>query len=141
MNPMEKLDILGSRIDLPRRAVAIVVVVLIAMSIGSGPARGEDARELLLTYRCYICHADTVTKAGPAYADVAAAYRGDHNAVTRIAAIIRRGQHGSGPWHMPPHPEASAAEARRMARYILSLDSKKNAASPQADGKAEAPAR
>ncbi len=26
-----------------------------------------------------------------------------------------------GPWHMPPHPEVSAAQARVMADYILSL--------------------
>lgn len=28
---------------------------------------------------------------------------------------------GEGPWHMPPHPEVSDADARRMVRYILSL--------------------
>ena len=58
---------------------------------------------------------------GPAFADVAAAYRGQRDAVTRIANAIRAGMRSGGPWHMPPHPEVSPDEARAMARYIMSL--------------------
>jgi cytochrome c551/c552 len=32
-----------------------------------------------------------------------------------------KGSHGNGPWHMPPHPEVSDADAKAMVRYILSL--------------------
>ena len=38
-----------------------------------------------------------------------------------VASILRTGARGGGPWHMPPHPEISDADARRMARYILAL--------------------
>jgi cytochrome c len=103
------------------RGLAVAALTL-ARTAQAADVDADRARGLLTAYKCYICHADDVTKAGPAYVDVAAAYHGDPDAVGRIAAIIRRGQHGGGPWHMPPHPEVSKAEAQVMARYILSLD-------------------
>ena len=75
----------------------------------------------LTHYRCYICHSDRETLVGPAFADVAAAYQGRRDAVPSIAKDIRDGLRTGGPWHMPPHPEVSAEEARAMARYIMSL--------------------
>ena len=47
-------------------------------------------------------------------------YRGKQQADKIVAEKIRSGAHGSGPWHMPPHPEVSKADAATMARYILS---------------------
>ena len=75
----------------------------------------------MLDHKCYICHEDGYAKAGPAFVDIAAAYGRDRRNANYIADVIRRGQHGSSPWHMPPHPEVSRAEARTMARYIMSL--------------------
>jgi cytochrome c len=72
-------------------------------------------------HRCYICHSDQQALAGPAFADIAAAYRDEPRAVGRVADVIRSGAVRGGPWHMPPHPEVSPREAREMARYILSL--------------------
>ena len=80
-----------------------------------------QAPVLLQQYKCYYCHADTEAKAGPAFSDVAARYKGKSQAVGRLIAIVRNGRHGDGPWHMPPHPEVSEADAREMVRYILSL--------------------
>jgi cytochrome c len=86
-------------------------------------AQGERERAvaLLHQYKCYVCHADNEAKAGPAYADVAAWYQGVADAQSRVAAVIGKGAHGPGPWHMPPHPEISKADAKTMARYILSV--------------------
>ena len=92
-----------------------------AAFFGIGAVQAEDASALLEKYKCYICHADNEPKAGPAYTDVARIYRGKPRAVTTVAAIIKKGAHGPGPWHMPPHPEVSDADASKMARYILSL--------------------
>ena len=72
-------------------------------------------------YKCGVCHGIDEAKAGPAYVDVAAKYRKDPAAPGRLAAAIRKGRHGAGPWPMPPHPEVSAADAKTMVRYILSL--------------------
>ncbi len=81
----------------------------------------EDPQILLRRYKCYSCHADRETKTGPAYADVAARYRGDPKAVAALTAALKQGAHGAGPWPMPPHSEVSAGDARTMVRYILSL--------------------
>ncbi|HEX8011299.1 MAG TPA: c-type cytochrome [Casimicrobiaceae bacterium] len=86
-----------------------------------GAARAESAQALLERYRCYVCHADREARTGPAYVDVAARYKADPQAEARLVAEVRKGTHGSGPWRMPPHPEVSAADARTMLRYILSL--------------------
>ena len=101
--------------------LALVLLLSTSAALAAEPAPPLDARALLQQYKCYMCHADDAPKAGPAYSDVAAAYRGNRLAPSSIAAVIRRGQHGSGPWNMPPHPEVSQAEAEAMAQYILSL--------------------
>src|SRR5208282_5628747 len=98
----------------------VLLLFTLAMST-SGVANAQTAQDLLQRYRCYSCHADNETKAGPAYVDVAAKYAGNRQAITIISGFVKKGAHGGGPWHMPPHPEISAADARSMARYILSL--------------------
>jgi cytochrome c len=80
-----------------------------------------DAAAALAHYRCYTCHSDRESLAGPAFADVAARYRDRKDAVSHVAQEIATGVRTGGPWHMPPHPEVSRDEARAMARYIMSL--------------------
>ena len=86
-----------------------------------GVARAQAPQVLLQQYKCYICHADNESKTGPAYADVATRYRGNSQAVAILTAEIKKGVRAGGPWHMPPHPEVSDIDAKKMARYILSL--------------------
>jgi len=113
---------IGSRQFTLPRGIAIGMLVWTATSPAArADPVADDAQRLLGEYKCYICHADHEAKAGPAYADVAARFRARRNAVPLIAAQIRRGMRGGGPWHMPPRPEVSPAEAKTMARYILSL--------------------
>lgn len=84
-------------------------------------AAAGDAPALLAQHRCYICHADRDTVTGPAFADVAAQLRTRQDAVAELAREIRAGLSRGGPWHMPPHPEISQADATIMARYIVDL--------------------
>lgn len=86
-----------------------------------GVVHAQDPQALLEKYKCNACHARNEARTGPAYADVAARYRGDAQAVSVLAATIRSGTQGAGPWHMPPHPEIPEADARKMVRYILAL--------------------
>jgi cytochrome c len=102
-------------------AIALAVLFFAAPFAYAADAPPADPRAYLTRYKCYFCHADRQTKAGPAFADVAARYRGDRDAVARLAREFRRGIRGGGPWHMPPHPEVSAREARAIARYIMGL--------------------
>jgi cytochrome c len=81
-----------------------------------------QATALMKERKCYLCHANNDRVAGPAFSDVAAKYRANPDAVGIIAARVRQGVQGEGPWHMPPHPEISPDEARVIAQYILSLD-------------------
>jgi len=104
-------------------AIGLLGVLTVSpFSSAHASAVAADTQRLLGEYKCYICHADHQAKAGPAYDDVAAQFRGKRNAVSVIATEIRRGIRRGGPWHMPPHPEVSVAEARAMARYIMSLE-------------------
>jgi cytochrome c len=89
--------------------------------LGAGATYAQEPQALLQKYKCYACHTDYETRTGPAYIDVAVRYRDDRNAVSALSIVVRQGAHGTGPWHMPPHPEVSEADARKMVRYILSL--------------------
>ena len=101
----------------------LALIMLAGASLAGGSARGQESKAvpLMQDHKCYICHSNEAPKAGPAYVDVAAKYRGNPKAVARVAATVRNGARGGGPWHMPPHPEISQADARIIARYILSL--------------------
>jgi cytochrome c len=99
----------------------VVVVLTAATQATAAPVDAPAARVLLERNKCYLCHADREPKAGPAYVDVAARYRGVPRAESMLIASVMRGSHGTGPWHMPPHPELSDAQTKLMVRYILSL--------------------
>jgi|SRR6516225_1227943 cytochrome c len=89
--------------------------------VAASAAQAEDAQALLGKYNCNFCHARDEAKTGPAFIDIAERYSGDTKAIAKLTVEIRNGAHGAGPWHMPPHPEVSEADARSMARYILAL--------------------
>jgi cytochrome c len=104
-----------------RTRVTVRAALFAAAALVAGHALGETPRALLERHACYDCHSNDEAKAGPAFADIATAYRGNPKAVALLAATVRKGAHGSGPWHMPPHPEVSEADADAMVRYILAL--------------------
>lgn len=99
----------------------VALLALAALGSVAHVSAAEAPRALFERYKCDVCHADQQAKTGPAYVDVAAKYRRDPQARATLVAEIRKGAHGSGPWHMPPHSEVSVADARTMVGYILSL--------------------
>lgn len=104
-----------------RLSIRAVLPVVLAALCGVASAVDTPTAALLEKYRCTICHSDREAGAGPAWVDIATHYRGDQQAVTTVANKIQAGVHGGGPWHMPPHPEVSKANAAAMARYILAV--------------------
>ncbi len=102
------------------RVASFVCLGAMVPVVSVAAAQAPDV--LLRRYKCYACHSDHEPKTGPPYVDVAAKYRGNPQAVTIVASTVRKGAHGGTPWHMPPHPEVSDADAKKMARYILSLE-------------------
>ena len=70
---------------------------------------------------CLACHAVSNKLVGPAYKDVAAKYKGQKDAEVTLIANIRKG--GSGKWGqvpMPPQATLSDADAKALAKWILS---------------------
>jgi len=71
---------------------------------------------------CLACHNATKKIVGPAYVNVAAKYPATDENIEYLAGKIIEG--GSGVWGaipMSPHPAISKADAKEMAKYILSL--------------------
>ena len=86
------------------------------------PAHASEA--IIKKARCVACHAVDKKLVGPAYRDVAAKYRGDADALTRLSAKVRNG--GSGVWGeipMIPHPvdKLSDADLKAAVEWILQL--------------------
>jgi cytochrome c len=92
-----------------------------ALLCGSaGPVHAND--ELVIKKNCLACHTVDKRKYGPNFKQIAAKYAGQKNAPEVLAKKIRAG--GTGVWGpdvMPPQPQVSAAEARALATYILSV--------------------
>ena len=86
----------------------------------AGPVRADY--DLVVKKNCLACHQIDKRKYGPNFKEVAAKYADQKNAADVLAKKIRRG--GTGVWGpdvMPPQPQVSAAEARILANYVLSL--------------------
>jgi sulfite dehydrogenase len=81
----------------------------------SGPRVAEK-------YGCLGCHNANVKIVGPAYREIAAKYRADSEAATKITQQIRQG--GSGKWGpiiMPPFPQVTPSETRVLSEWIMGL--------------------
>ena len=79
-----------------------------------------DIQALLNTNNCLSCHAINGTIVGPGYQAVAAKYRGDAQALSKLEASIRNGSVGKwGQAPMPPFPSLSAAQAKALAEFVL----------------------
>ena len=79
-----------------------------------------DVQALLNANACLGCHAVAQKVVGPAYHDVAAKYKADPNAVTRLQASIRAG--GSGKWGqvpMPPFAQLTDAQLKALAEFVM----------------------
>lgn len=95
-------------------------MVVIGVLGGAGPVRADY--DLVVKKNCLACHYVDKRKYGPSFQQVAAKYAEQKNAAEVLARKIRRG--GTGVWGqdvMPPQPQVSAAEARVLATYVLSV--------------------
>jgi len=101
-----------------RNVVAVCIASGLMLSAGSAFA---DA-DLFKKSNCMACHAVEQKRFGPSLKDVAAKYNGDSGAVASLAKKIQTG--GAGVWGqvpMPPQPQVSDADAKKLAEYILSI--------------------
>jgi cytochrome c len=85
----------------------------------------EDGKALISKSDCLACHKIDTKLVGPAYIAVAEKYPQDQNTVNTLSQKIVSG--GSGVWGpvpMAPHPAITLADANKMVKYILTLNSK-----------------
>ena len=80
-----------------------------------------DVQTLLGHYGCTLCHADRDWLAAPSWVDIAAEYRKDRRASSHLMEVVRKGKHGDAVWPMPPLPEVTEADAKRIVNYILTM--------------------
>ena len=85
------------------------------------PAYADQA--LATAKSCMSCHQVDKKVVGPAYKNIAARYAQQRNAAINILAvkIIQGGAGAWGPVAMPANPQVNAAEAEKLARWIMSL--------------------
>lgn len=91
----------------------------------SSKAEIEQGKQLISKSDCLACHQLKVKAVGPAYTAVAEKYTATDANINRLSEKIIQG--GSGVWGqipMTPHPSIPVADARKMVKYILSLNSK-----------------
>lgn len=105
---------------------AALLNILPGLALASGltlaPGAASANADLAKAKNCLACHAIDKKLVGPAYKDIAKKYAGDRGAEANLAKKIREG--GVGAWGqipMPSNPQASADEARTLARWVLSL--------------------
>jgi cytochrome c len=99
---------------------AVVIAAAVALMTVAGVASADEA--LARKNACLSCHQVAKKVVGPAYKDVAAKYKGDAKAVDHLVNVIKHG--GKGVWGnipMPPNPQVSDADAKKLAEWVLSL--------------------
>ncbi len=90
------------------------------LALTAGVASADQA--LAQKSACMSCHQMEKKVVGPSFKDIAKKYKGDAKAEERFVNIIKKG--GKGAWGaipMPPHPQVSDENAKKLADWILSL--------------------
>ena len=94
----------------------------LALTLALGAALPAAADQKLAENKnCLACHGVKDKLVGPAFKSVAAKYAGQAGAPAALAEKIRKG--GSGVWGQTPMPpnDVTAAEAKILADWVLSL--------------------
>ncbi|MBL8384432.1 MAG: c-type cytochrome [Burkholderiales bacterium] len=102
-----------------RGLLGALAAVFVALAAADRAAADE---KLARARHCFACHQVEKKLVGPAYRDIAARYRNDTGAEARLTRKIREG--GVGDWGvvaMAPNPALTEADARTLARWVLSL--------------------
>lgn len=98
----------------------IVIAAAAILAMGAGVASADQA--LAQKSACMSCHQVAKKVVGPSFQDVAKKYKGDAKAADHIVGVIKKGGKGVwGPVPMPPHPQVTDENAKKLADWVLSL--------------------
>lgn len=98
---------------------------MVSAGVVFGQTKGVDpkaAEALAQKSGCIACHNVEKKVIGPAYKEVAAKYKADKDAATKLADKVKKG--GAGVWGqvpMPPNSQVSDADIKTIVAWILSL--------------------
>ncbi len=99
---------------------AIVIAAAAVFAMGAGVASADQA--LAQKSACMSCHQVAKKVVGPSYQDIAKKYKGDAKAADHFVTVIKKGGKGVwGPVPMPPHPQVSDENAKKLAAWILAM--------------------
>ena len=105
--------------------VAVMTVIMAAALVASPAFAVLDtaaAEAMMKKDSCATCHAIDKKLIGPAYQDVAAKYKGQKDAQSKLEKKVKDG--GSGVWGsipMPPNSSVSDADITALVSWILTL--------------------
>lgn len=86
--------------------------------VGTAQANSDLAK----SSGCMNCHTVDKKLVGPALKDIAAKYKDDADAETKLAEKVKKGSTGVwGPVPMPPNSNVSDANIKTLVQWILSL--------------------
>lgn len=99
-------------------ATTLIGATATALAAEPKPSPG---RALAERQGCLGCHALDTALVGPAYQAIAERYREQPGAEATLVQHMRSGSSGRwGTMPMPPQPQLSQADARRLAKWVLS---------------------
>lgn len=106
------------RFSHPMRAAALSA--LLAGSLAN-VAQADDAKAIAAKSGCLACHGIASKIVGPGYTEIAAKYKGDKDALTKLTAKVKAGGSGAwGPIPMPPQAAISDEDLKVVLQWILS---------------------
>ena len=96
----------------------LLLALLACAGLVMGP-HAQASADLAKAKNCMGCHAVDKKVIGPGFREVAAKYKGQKDAETKLVASITKGSTGVwGPMAMPAN-SVSPAEALSLAKYVL----------------------
>lgn len=98
---------------------ALIALGALAALMTTGTSAFASA-ELASKKNCMACHSVDKKLVGPAYKDVAAKYKGQKDAVAKLAEKIQKGS--TGVWGQVPMPAnpVTPDEAKQLATWVMS---------------------
>ena len=98
-----------------------LVPVLVLAAAFSSSLAAHASEELAKKHACFACHAVDKKLVGPSYKDVAAKYRNDAGAESRLTDKVKKGSQGTwGQVPMPPNAAVPDGDVRALVKWILS---------------------
>lgn len=99
---------------------AVITVALVLAAPAADAVAAPSGLSIAQANACMGCHAVDRKLVGPSFKEIAARYKGDPAAQTKLEGKVRNG--GSGVWGMipmPSHPAMSDADIRTVVQWVL----------------------